>query len=183
MQSYVQQFLGSPPAWWQTAPLPNLPERHPEINAIPGPVAGIVAQVADLVPLYQDSEKFGTIPTEDELVAHLVVPFLKALGWPAELIGIKWRYVDVTLFRTLPRTPENCHLIIEAKRLGAGVEAALEQARGYLEDLDIRRDVIVTDGVRYRLYSHEENYQGVAYANLHRLKQSAMDLFTRIGKP
>ncbi len=182
VQSYVQQFLGSPPAWWQTAPLPNLPEGHPEIKAIPGPVAGIVAQVADLVPLYQDSEKFGTIPTEDELVAHLVVPFLKALGWPAELIGIKWRYVDVALFRTLPRAPENCHLIIEAKRLGTGVEAALEQACGYLKDLGIRRDVVVTDGVRYRLYSHANDFDGVAYANLHRLKQPALDLFTGLGR-
>ena len=130
----------------------------------------------------QDSEKFGTIPTEDELVAHLVVPFLKALGWPAELIGIKWRYVDVALFRTLPRAPENCHLIIEAKRLGTGVEAALEQACGYLKDLGIRRDVVVTDGVRYRLYSHANDFDGVAYANLHRLKQPALDLFTGLGR-
>ena len=57
------------------------------------------------MPIYQDPQQFGNVPTEDELVAHFVVPFLKGLGWPAELIGVKWRYVDVALFRSLPRTP------------------------------------------------------------------------------
>jgi hypothetical protein len=32
-----------------------------------------------------------------------------------ERIGIKWRDVDVSVFRSLPRSPENCHFIIEAK--------------------------------------------------------------------
>ena len=182
VQLYVQQILGSPPTGWQTAPLPNLPEEQPEITQVPGPMADIVAQVADLVPLYQDTSRFGNVPTEDELVAHLVVPLLKGLGWPAELIGIKWRYVDVALFRTLSRTPENCSFIIEAKRLGTGVEAALGQACGYLNDLGIVRDIVVTDGVRYRIYSHANNFEGIAFANLHRLKQPAMDLFTRLGR-
>ena len=31
----------------------------------------------------------------------------------------------MAVFKSLPRTPENCRLIIEAKRLGAGVEGAL----------------------------------------------------------
>ena len=123
--------------------------------------------------LYDGASEFGNVPTEDELVAHCVVPLLKALGWPAELIGIKWQYVDVALFRSLPRVPENCHIIIEAKRFGAGVEAALGQARGYLKDLGISRDVVVTDGVRYRLYAHANDFEGVAYANLRRLKQPA----------
>ena len=126
---FLDQFLGSPPSAWQTTPLPHLRQGHPRINDIPGPLTDIVAQVADLVPLYQDASRFGNVPTEEELVAHLVMPFLKALGWPAELIGIKWRYVDVMLFRCLPRVPENCHLIVEAKRLGTGVEAALKQAQ------------------------------------------------------
>ena len=32
---------------------------------------------------------------------------------------MQWRHIDVAVFRALPRTPENCHLVIEAKRLGA----------------------------------------------------------------
>jgi hypothetical protein len=33
------------------------------------------------------------------------VPFLRALGWPPERIAVKWRYIDVAVFRSLPRTP------------------------------------------------------------------------------
>ena len=89
----------------------------------------------------------------------------------------------MALFRALPRTPENCCLVIEAKRLGGGVEGALEQAVGYLQALGIQRDVVVTDGVRYRMYAAENGFAPVAYANLARLKQSAMELFTRLRRP
>lgn len=182
LRRYVDQFLGSPPIAWQTAPLPNLPEEEVAVTNVPEPLADTIAQVVDLVPLYQDPVRFGNIPTEDELVGHFVLPFFKALGWPPELIGIKWRYVDVVLFKNLPRVPENCHLIVEAKRLGAGVEAALEQGQRYLKDMGIRRDVVVTDGIRYRLYSQERDFEGIAYANLNRLKGPALDLFTRLGR-
>ena len=47
----------------------------------------------------------------------------------ANRIAVQWRRIDVTVFRALPRTPENCHLVIEAKRLRVGVEGALDQAR------------------------------------------------------
>jgi hypothetical protein len=86
-------------------------------------------------------------------------------------------------FRTLPRTRENCQFVFEAKRLGAGVEGALMQAKGYVEALEIPRDVIVTDGIRYRLYSAELGYEPTAYANLARLKKRASDLFARIKRP
>jgi len=111
------------------------------------------------------------------------VPFLRALGWPPERIAVKWRYIDVAVFRALPRTPENCHLVIEAKRLGAGVEGALEQGKGYVEALGIPRDVIVTDGIRYRMYAGSRGFEPVAYANLARLKRTAADLFARLQRP
>jgi hypothetical protein len=43
-------------------------------------------------------------------------------------------------------------------------------------------DVVVTDGVRYRMYSHATGYAPVAYANLIRLKQSALNLFGRLKR-
>jgi hypothetical protein len=145
---FSERFLGSPATYWQTAPLPELPAEQPPLVDVPDALQGIIARAADLVPLFQDSQSFGEPPSEDELIVHFVVPFLRALGWPPERIAVKWRYIDVAVFRTLPRTPENCHLVIEAKRLGAGVEGALEQAKGYVEALAIPRDVIVTDGAR-----------------------------------
>lgn len=180
---FAERFLNSPPTHWQTAPLPELPAEEPPLDQVPGTLQGIVAQAADLVPLLQDSQAFGEHPSEDELIAHFVVPFLRVLGWPPERIAVKWRYIDVAVFRALPRTPENCHFVIEAKRLGAGVKDALDQAKGYVEALGLPRDVIVTDGIRYRMYAGERGFAPVAYANLARLKQPAADLFARMQRP
>lgn len=179
----ADRFLKSPPTHWQAAPLPKLPEEEPQLTDVPAALKDIVAQAADLVPLLWDREAFGEHPCEDEMIAHFVVPFLRALGWPPEWIAVKWRYIDVAVFRALPRTPENCHFIIEAKQLGAGVEGALDQAKGYVEVLGVPRDVIVTDGIRYRMYAGERSFEPVAYANLAHLKQPAADLFARLQRP
>ena len=117
------------------------------------------------------------------MIAHFVVPFLRALGWPPEWIAVKWHYIDVAVFKALPRTPENCHFIIEAKQLGAGVEGALGQAKGYVEALGLPRDAIVTDGIRYRMYAGDRDFAPLVYANLARLKQPATDLFARMQRP
>lgn len=148
---YAERFIASPPTHWQTAPLPALPVEEPPLDDVPMFLREIVAQVQDLADLYWDRTAFGEHPTEDELLAHYVIPFLRALGWPVERVAVKWRYIDVSVFRALPRSPETCHIIIEVKRLGAGVEGALEQAKGYVRDLGVLRDVVVTDGIRYRM--------------------------------
>lgn len=183
VRKYVTDFLASPPTYWQRAPLQELPAENPPLDRVPASLEIVVAQAQDLVGLYCDREGFGDLPTEDELVAHLVVPFLRALGWPPERIALKWRCIDVALFRSLPRTPESCQLVIEAKRLGAGVEGALAQAKGYVEALGVPRDVVVTDGIRYRMYAAEGGFTPLAYANLVRLKQPAADLFARMQRP
>lgn len=183
VKDYAERFLNSPPTHWQEASLPELPIEEPGLEVVPATLEGIIAQAQDLAGLFWDRQNFGDHPTEDELVAHFVVPFLGCLGWPPEHIAVKWRRIDVALFTLLPRMPENCRLVIEAKRLGAGVEGALEQAKGYVESLGVPRDVTVTDGIRYRMYSCENGFAPVAYANLIRLKQSAVDLFDRMKKP
>jgi hypothetical protein len=180
---FAERFLKSPPTYWQTAPLPELPAEESPLQEVPEALQGMVALASDLVPLLQDRLAFGDGPSENELITHFVVPFLRALGWPPERIGVQWRRIDVAVFRALPRTPENCHLVIEAKRLGAGVEGALEQAKGYVEVLGLRRDVIVTDGIRYRMYAGEREFEPLAYANLARLKRPAATLFARVQRP
>ena len=104
------------------------------------------------------------------------------MGKPCQL-SLHGLWCDVTLFRRLPRIPTNCHLVFEAKRLGAGVEGALNQAKDYVQSLGVPLDIVVTDGVRYRMYSAALDYAPVAYANLVRLKCSALDLFNRIKRP
>lgn len=180
---FVEPFLKSPPVDWQRLPLPPLPELDPPMAEPPAALKDLVAQIHDLHPLYWDSERFGEPPREDELLAHCVVPLLRALGWPVEYIGIKWRNVDVALFRTLPRIPANVYLIVEVKRLGQGVEGALEQAKDYLKALGISRNVVVTDGVRYRAYDSHNEFAALAYANLTNLKQPAAKLFELLRRP
>lgn len=174
---YVDRFLNSPPTHWQTGALPALPAEEPPLEEVPTALQGLVAVANDFLLLLRDRQAFGEHPSEDEMIAHFVVPFLGALGWPPERIAVKWRHIDVAVFRALPRTPENCHLVIEAKRLGAGVEGALEQAKGYVKALGQPRDVVVTDGIRYRMYSCQSDFEPIAYANLARLKRSAAQLF------
>ena len=180
---YANRFVQSPPTDWQARALPRLPDDEPELKAILSELQEIVAQVHDLWQLYWDTDRFGEHPTEDELVAHNVVPFLRALGWPIERIAVKWRNIDVCVFSALPRTPGNCHYLIEAKRLGTGVEGALDQAIGYVSALGVSCDVVVTDGIRYRMYEASKGFAPVAYANLARLKQPSLKLFERMRRP
>jgi hypothetical protein len=180
---YALRFVNSPPDAWKNAPLPALPPELPDLDEIPPWLQPLLAQIRDLFEIYQNLTAFGELPAEDELIVHYVVPLLRALGWPVERIAVKWRYVDITLFRALPRTPENCAFIIEAKRLGAGVEGALDQAQGYLDILGVSRDIIVTDGIRYRLYSASKNFAPIGYANMARLKKPALQLFEYIRRP
>jgi hypothetical protein len=179
---FAERFVNSPPTHWQADPLPELPSEDPWLDQIPDTLQGMVAQAADLVPLLQDRQAFGEAPSENELIAHFVVPFLRLLGWAPERIAVQWRHIDVAVFRALPRIPENCELVIEAKRLGAGVEGALEQAKGYVEALELARNVVVTDGVRYRMYDAKHAFEPLAYANLARLKQPAANLFARMQR-
>ncbi len=180
---FAERFLNSEPTHWQTAALPQLPKEDPPLDQLPKSLDAIVARVADLVPLFQDGNAFGEPPAEDELIAHLVVPFFHALGWPPERIAVKWKWIDVAVFSALPRTPENCLFVVETKRLGAGVEGALDQARGYATALGVPRNVIVTDGARYRMYDGSRSYEPAGYANLMRLKRPAADLFAKLQRP
>jgi hypothetical protein len=180
---YARKFVASPPTRWQGRPLPALPEEEPRLDSVPSSLADIVAKAQDLAGLFWDRQNFGDHPSEDEMVAHLVVPFLGALGWPPEWIAIKWRHIDVAVFGALPRTPESCRFVIEAKRFGAGVEGALKQVKGYVQRLGVHPIAVVTDGVRYRMYSSERGFEPIAYANLIRLRQSATVLFSKMKRP
>ncbi len=180
---YANRFVRSPPTDWQNRTLMDLPVEEKELEAPPTQLREIVAQVHDLSGLYWDVDAFGERPMEDELVAHNVVPFLRALGWPVERIAVKWRNIDLCVFSKLPRIPEHCYYLIEAKRLGAGVEGALKQAIGYVSALGVQCDVVVTDGIRYRMYEASTDFAPVAYANLVRLKQSSLELFKRMRRP
>lgn len=174
---YAKRFVESPPTAWQTAVLPDLPKEEPPLTEMPDPIASLVGLAQDLHSLYWSTEYFGDRPREDELVAHFVIPFLRALGWPAERLAVKWRDVDVTAFRSLPRDPRHCAFIVEAKRTGGWPEDALAQARGYLDDMGVACNVVLTDGIRYHVCAADRGFERIAYANLARPRQSATKVF------
>ncbi len=181
--NYARRFVGSPPTDWQSGALPSLPVEEEALEEPPDKLRNLVAQVRDLADFYWDAREFGERPSEHELVGHYVLPFLRALGWPAEHVAVEWRNVDVAVFSRLPRAPEHCRFLIEAKRLGEGVEGALDQAIDYVSALGVTCDVVVTDGTRYRMYDASRDYAPAAYANLARLKRSALTLFDRMRRP
>ncbi len=175
---FARRFVNSSPTGWQAATLPELPPEEAMLDEIPERLRDVVGLAHDFC-----QQPFGERVSEDEMIVHFIAPLFRALGWMPEQIAVKWRYVDVALFPRLPRTPENCVLIVEAKYPGVGAEGALGQARRYATELNIPRDILVSDGLRYRLYAVSEGYQPVAYANLTRLKRSALDLFARLRRP
>lgn len=177
VHAVVRRPLSSEPSGWQIAGLPPLPAEEPLLADLSPRLAALVGQAQDLLRLYLDPERFGPAPTEDEMVAHFVVPLLRDLGWPPEQIAVKWHFVDVALFCRLPRSTDTCQLVIEAKRLGVGVDAALLQARGYVRTLNLDCDVVVTDGIRWRRYARAQDYGPMGYVNLARPKARAADLF------
>ena len=179
---FASRFVSSPPTDWQSKTLPALPEVEPElaIASLPADLSRVVTEMRELKRVYWDSKAMQEGPSEDEIIAHIVVPLLRALDWPPEQIAVEWRDIDVCVFSSLPRFSESCRFLIEAKRPGTAVEGARDQAIGYVAALGKRCDVLVTDGFRYRLYDESKDFSPVAYANVLRLKASALDLFARL---
>ena len=185
VRQYALRFVNSPPTDWQHGTLPDLPNEEADLAAVdlPAHLRDVIGAMQDLAGHYWDRAAMSEWPEEPETVVHLVAPFLRALGWSPEKVGVEWRKIDVCVFATLPRSPENVQFVIEAKRLATGLEGALGQAKGYLDELGVKRDVIVTDGLRYRMYDAANDFTPVAYANLRRLKRSALTLFSRMRSP
>jgi hypothetical protein len=163
---------------WQSSPLPALPSFEPAWENPPQWLNGLVGLAQDWSRMIWQEQKF--FPSEDEMLVHFVVPLFRSIGWPQELLAVQWNYIDLAVFRSLPRTPENCCLVVEAKRLGIGAESALKQAVDYAAKLRNGCDVLLTDGFRYRLYSAAQDFEPKEYANLLALKESAAHLVERM---
>ena len=185
VKQYAIRFVASPPTECQDRMLPDLPEEEADLapEDIPADLREVIREMLDLARHYRKSAATSGWPEERETVAHLVIPFLRALGWSPERIAVEWRKIDLCLFGSLPRAPENCRFVIEAKRLAYGLQGGFGQAREYLAELGVERDVIATDGLRYRMYDAANDFTPVAYANLRRLKRSALMLFSRMRSP
>jgi hypothetical protein len=106
-------------------------------------------------------------PSESETVAYLVVPLLRALGWSPQKMALEWNNVDLAIFNKLPRCNENLSIVIEAKKKGYSCLSALSQAQTYALNKPNCKRLIVTEGIRYGIYTKKnDSFELYAYMNL-----------------
>lgn len=109
-------------------------------------------------------------PTEHEVVAHMILPLMLGLGWSEQLMAVEWQKVDLAGFCRTPTKSKDCVLVCEAKQMWHPLQPALEQAKNYVENLQLTncKRIMLTDGVRIYLYKQLNNKwsnQPVGYIN------------------
>lgn len=127
-----------------------------------------------LVKWYKENKAQSKKPTEHEVVAHMILPFMLALGWSEQLLAVEWNRIDLTAFTCTPRKKENVCLVCEAKEYGHGLQNTFSQAKDYVKKLklDNCKRILLTDGARLYLYqrrgdnSWDENPVGYLNVNL-----------------
>lgn len=114
-------------------------------------------------------------PSEHELVAHMTVPLMLALGWSEQLMAVEWKKIDLAFFDRAPRKESNCVMICEAKRPNNSLESALEQAQEYVRKRKLFRckKLLITSGTRLLIYTRNgKDWQRHGYVNLQRLRKN-----------
>ena len=93
-------------------------------------------------------------PSEHETIAYLAAPLLRALGWTPQKMAIEWKFVDIALFDSMPRSEENLAVVVEAKTLGSSSLMAWDQGVAYCAKTTRTRcsRMVVTDGIAYAVY-------------------------------
>jgi len=127
-----------------------------------------MGELTRIAKWYQRASK----PSEHETVAYLVVPLLRALGWTPQRMAVEWNHVDVALFEQLPRSDETLRVVVEAKKMDNSCLSAMSQAKSYSDGKAACHRLIVTDGLRYGVYTRirAEPFRLYAYLNLTRLR-------------
>ncbi|PHV21349.1 hypothetical protein CSQ92_18545 [Janthinobacterium sp. BJB446] len=135
-------------------------------------ITSLLNEIGELTRIgkwYKRSQK----PSEHETVAYLVVPLLRALGWTPQRMAVEWNRVDLALFERLPRKDSNLCAVVEAKKMDDSCLMAMSQALRYAETRTDCHRLIVTDGLRYGVYTRpgEGAFNLYAYFNLVRLRK------------
>ena len=113
-------------------------------------------------------------PAEHEIIAHMTIPLMLALGWSEQLMAVEWEKIDLAFFDRAPRKPENCVMICEGKRPHRPLESALGQAKDYVKSKGLRRckTILLTSGTRILIYKRKgASWSHHGYVNLERLKK------------
>ena len=105
---------------------------------------------------YRDNNQ-SKKPAEHEVVAHMILPFMLALGWSEQLLAVEWNRIDFAAFSCTPRKGENVCLLCEAKEYGHSLQNTLPQAMDYVKKhkLNNCKRILLTDGARLYLYQRQ----------------------------
>ena len=106
---------------------------------------------------------------EHETRTFLIVPLIMSLGWVEENVKIEWHNMDIVLFDRPYAQGGKPVVIIETKRLWHGLGGASKQVRKYAKRHPTCDRLVVTDGIRYKLFTRPK--RGIewplsAYLNL-----------------
>lgn len=169
-------------------PLKNMPARPPEPLTLEELgeelfLKGLSNEAVDKVTLaiqrqrrlakwYEEHGEKSKRRKEHEVVAHMVLPFLLALGWSEQLLAVEWGRVDLAAFSGIPTTSENCCLVCEAKSWEHNLQDVLGQPKTYVTRLRLEncKKILVTDGIWFYVYQRltngEWNEVPVGYLNV-----------------
>lgn len=118
-------------------------------------------------------------PSEHEIIAHMTIPLMLALGWSEQLLAVEWDKIDLAFFDRAPREAKNCIMICEAKRPHKPLEGAFEQAKSYVvkRKLSNCRKILITSGTRLLIYSRSgQDWVQRGYVNLARLRDKYVSI-------
>ena len=138
------------------------------VEGLPGQNAELIAStIWRLRRVAKWYSSHGQDVGEHEIRTFLIVPLLTSLGWAEQRIKIEWRRVDVALFDK-PYSQDSKPLVfLESKRLWDGLRFASDQASGYAQAYSACTRLVVSDGIRYKLYRREgDDWPYAAYMNL-----------------
>lgn len=131
-------------------------------------IVNTIWKVRRVAGWYQDHK--GDV-SEHEIRSFVIIPLLLALGWAEQRIKIEWRHRDIALFDRPYTAHAQLQILVESKRIDGdlGVRAAAQVAR-YAHGYPTCRQLLITDGIRYKLSEQsEDGWAPVAYINLLRL--------------
>ena len=114
-------------------------------------ISNLMASIHELIEIANWCRR-NTGISEQETVCYLVVPLLRALGWPPQRMAVEWNNIDIALFSKLPRDKASVSVIVEAKKMDRASLSAFTQAKSYSKDYPHCKRIIVTDGLRYGVY-------------------------------
>ena len=138
-----------------------------------GSISNLVSMMRELGQISAWYNAQGKI-SEHETTSYLCIPLLRALGWTPQRMAIEWHKIDIALFSSLPREPKSLSVVLEAKSLWSSPRSALGQAQSYAGRGENCNRIIVTDGLRYGVFSKKATGEfrpyPDAYLNLTRLR-------------